>query len=262
MSRKDKLRFKSKSKSERVCKGVFCFAFLFSIFTISSFSDTLSDNPQCDNNTLHTTTGSATLNAKWNANTIRLIWEPGENTDFTAPLEGSAAYSCEYEGGLTFPTAPTRSGYTFGGWVVRAAQCNLSEYYPADYAIDWGYRNDRNNLSGASSWKADEYGLENDQTWAVEFANGILKGRALCSTDVSTDYIGRTGTPNESGRGQYCWCAATDFGNSCHITSPSWIYYGNLNEEDLCAKNCASTCGYNLTSCNDTSGFCAKIFGL
>ena len=48
--------------------GSFCLAFILSILTLPTFSDTLTNNSQCDNNTLHTTTGPATLNAIWNAN--------------------------------------------------------------------------------------------------------------------------------------------------------------------------------------------------
>ena len=113
----------AETRSPLTHTGSFCLAFILSILTFPTFSETLGNSPQCDNSTLHTTTGPATLNARWSANTIILNWNAGNDATFTAPVQGSAAYSCEYDGGITLPTAPTRSGYTFGGWRVVDDVC-------------------------------------------------------------------------------------------------------------------------------------------
>jgi len=238
-----------------------CLAFLLSIFTIPTFADdqTLGDDPQCDNATLHTTTGSVTISAKWKENTIILDWQPGEDAEFTRPEQNDNAYSCTYNGGITLPTAPTRSGYTFGGWRVgaAAAQCVLSQYLPENNGISYGYINDRTGLYGTDSRNANQYELTEDNTWATEFTEGTIKGRALCSSTNST--WATTGTPNETGGGQYCWCAGTDFGNSCHVASPSWVFDDNLGDSDDCANDCAFYCAKDV---DDNSAFRRAVFGV
>ena len=234
-----------------------------------TFSETLGNSPQCDNSTLHTTTGPATLNARWTANTIILNWNAGNDATFTAPAQNDAAYSCEYDGGITLPTAPTRSGYTFGGWRVgaAAAQCVLSQQYVAamdNEEVDWepqyvkwepiaqnGYTMAEDFGGGVTS------GL-NAGEWSVTFTEGTIKGRALCSNTPGTGW-GEIGTPNETGGGQYCWCAGTDFGNSCHVASPSWVFSADNGDSDDCAYRCALGCALTVL---DRSDFRRAIFGV
>ena len=245
--------------------GSLCLAFILSILTFPTFSETLGNSPQCDNSTLHTTTGPATLNARWSANTIILNWQPGDDATFTAPVQGNAAYSCEYDGGITLPTAPTRSGYTFGGWRVgaAAAQCVLSQHYTNESVTydaqhaKWepiaqnGYTMDNDFGGGVTS------GL-NAGEWSVTFTEGTIKGRALCSNTSGTQ-MGQTGTPNETGGGRYCWCAGTDFGNSCHVASPSWVF----DDDDFFADDCADNCAFNCArSVYIDSAFRRAIFGV
>ena len=59
------------------------------------------------------TTGNITCVAQWEANTIELQWNTNGATS------GSIANTeCEYDGGITLPAQPTKTGYTFGGWQV------------------------------------------------------------------------------------------------------------------------------------------------
>ena len=232
-----------------------------------SFSDTLSNNSQCDNATLHTTTGPATLNARWTANTIILNWNAGNDATFTAPAQNDAAYSCEYDGGITLPTAPTRSGYTFGGWRVgaAAAQCVLSQHYTNESVtydaqhVKWEPIAQNNGYTMAEEFEDENLtsGL-NAGEWSVTFTEGTIKGRALCSSTSGT--YGTTGTPNETGGGQYCWCAGTDFGNSCHVASPSWVFnaYDRVSA-DGCATDCAYLC---VGDVRYGSAFRRAIFGV
>ena len=234
-----------------------------------SFSDTLSNNSQCDNATLHTTTGPATLNARWTANTIILNWQPGDDATFTAPAQNDAAYSCEYDGGITLPTAPTKSGYTFGGWRVgaAAAQCVLSSYYTAiaDEFPEYDAQHARwRPISQQGISMNGEFG--DDSTignlsageFGVTFSTGEIRGRALCSNTPGTDW-GEIGTPNETGGGEYCWCAGTDFGNSCHVASPSWVFVDAQNYSYGCAGDCASYCVQGLY---EVPNFRSAIFGV
>ena len=247
--------------------GSLCLAFVLSILTFPTFSETLGNSPQCDNATLHTTTGPATLNARWTANTIILNWQPGNDATFTAPAQNDAAYSCEYDGGITLPTAPTRSGYTFGGWRVgaAAAQCVLSQQYVAamdNEEPDWDPQYvkwepiSQNGYTMNDEWMGATSGL-NAGEWSVTFTEGTIKGRALCSSTSGT--YATTGTPNETGGGQYCWCAGTDFGNSCHVSSPSWVFRDDYGNAGNCAYHCARDCARRVY--ND-SAFRRAVFGV
>ncbi len=246
--------------------GSLCLAFILSILTFPTFSETLGNSPQCDNATLHTTTGPATLNARWTANTIILNWQPGDDATFTVPAQNDAAYSCEYDGGITLPTAPTRSGYTFGGW--RVHQCSLSEQYVAAMYNEvpvWDAQHVKwEPINGANGRTMENFfgvgatsGLEAGE-WSVTLNEGTIKGRALCSNTPGTDWA-QTGTPNETGGGQYCWCGGTDFENSCHVASPSWVFYGDLDSVSNCEHYCAEYC---VSDVRGGAFFRRAIFGV
>ena len=255
--------------------GSFCLAFILSILTFPTFSETLGNSPQCDNSTLHTTTGPATLNARWSANTIILNWQPGDDATFTAPVQGNAAYSCEYDGGITLPTAPTRSGYTFGGWrVVQSQQqqsCLISNYPGDGDGIGYGYINDSTGQYGPDSYNDEQYTLTEDNTWATEFSTGVVKGRALCSGlsgdnhdyewgGNSSDWTAtESAILSASGEKQYCWCAGTSFGNQCSVSSPSWVFYSGYADAGNCARRCASYCAWYVRR---GSAFRRAVFGV
>ena len=69
----------------------------------------------CDTATLGQSENNSTANveADWNANTININWYDGENVVSTN--------TCTYDGTITLPTQPTKTGYTFAGWQLRAA---------------------------------------------------------------------------------------------------------------------------------------------
>ena len=93
--------------------------------------------------------------------------------------------------------------------------------------------------------------------WSVTFTEGTIKGRALCSSTNGT--YATTGTPNETGGGRYCWCAGTDFGNSCHVASPSWVCHNAYGDSGDCAARCANACAGHVI---DYSDFRRAIFGV
>ena len=149
----------------------------------------MGNSPQCDNATLHTTTGPAALNARWTANTIILNWDAGNDATFTAPVQGNAAYSCEYDGGITLPTAPTRSGYTFGGWAVR----NIFRYLDTSidgehrYARGWYNNQDLCHIDNADDNSYCSQSVMSDvalNEWKTEFSYGTVYGRASCQPTV------------------------------------------------------------------------------
>ncbi len=60
--------------------------------------------------------GNATCTAIWVGKKIRITWNDNDGDDTTTATGGTP--SCFYGTDVTLPTAPTRNGYTFGGWAV------------------------------------------------------------------------------------------------------------------------------------------------
>ena len=239
-------------------------------------------NNGCDNTTLNTYDGDVNLTADWSANTINLTWynDSAENGG-----EVHSNTQCTYNSGITLPTAPTRNGYTFGGWRVR--QCSLSLYLPENNGIGYGYINDMEHTVSPEANNDEAYGLTEYNTWAVQFSEGVLKGRAICTevapsnwdsvmNDLNNGIIteeqavlmlwGNNGigvmpynTFSSDSTGQYCWCAGTDFDNLCHVVSPSWFFYNDDRDPDHCAYRCAFYCARSV---NDSAAFRRIIFGM
>lgn len=51
--------------------------------------------------------------ATWTPNTINLTWDSQGGTEI-------APTTCTYDGSITLPEEPTKTGYTFGGWTVTS----------------------------------------------------------------------------------------------------------------------------------------------
>ena len=63
-------------------------------------------------------TTAITCTAIWEKNTVcPITWYKNDGTSGT--VSGTGTDQCTYDGTLTLPTNPTRTGYTFNGWTVR-----------------------------------------------------------------------------------------------------------------------------------------------
>ena len=227
---------------------------IFAILAITnpSYSTTVTGSGnECNENTLNTDTGPATLQAQWNANTINLNWY-SDDTQITVP---TASNTCTYDGGITLPTTnPTKEGYTFGGWRVRVAQCSLRDVDASIYGIDFGYIK-----SAIAQNNADTYHLTENGEWAAEFDYGVVKGISRCSTVGSGYTVGQTGEPiddtNQDGAIN-CWCKLTGFdaekdGEYCNLSS-LWVFYrGDSSDTAGCVNNCVWRCGSNVSAFYD-----------
>ncbi len=58
--------------------------------------------------------GNITCTAQWTPNTINLVWD---DNDATSGGTGGGD-ACTFDGSITMPTTPSRTGYEFGGWEV------------------------------------------------------------------------------------------------------------------------------------------------
>ena len=89
-----------------------------------------------------------------------------------------------------------------------------------------------------------------NMTWTTMFDYGNISGDALCST-TSVSYA-TTGTPNESGGGQYCWCRAT------HPVASLWVFFNDYGSSGYCADHCANFCAHGV---QNYAAFRAGMFG-
>ena len=209
------------------------------------------ETANCNNTTLHTYDGPTSLEADWTANTITLNWY-NDNEKITP--NNNTANTCTYDGAITLPTNnPTKDGYTFAGWQVRASLFDLStlaEYINISVkGIGWKI--------GEGEWEVntEEYGLDDNQ-WAKEFSYGTIKGISKCSSNEGVYH--QAGTPADT-NGEYCWCQVSGFASPNsntyqNVATPSWVF---LEEESGCSYWCVFECA----NANDV-GFLAQLYGI
>ena len=227
-----------------ICFAIFSFVFSAPLFAtdIPSFVSTA----DCKNNPLQTYSGTSNLQADWQANTIQLHWYNGDD-ELTVP---SASQSCVYDGTLTPPaTIPTKTGYTFKGWRVKQAVCEIPSTLADTDAESYGYICDGSNNVPTSN--ASIFGLSENGTWAASWSNGdIVYGRAKCSETIGN--VNKTGVPSDT-VGDGCWCLVTEYkptgSNQCNINSSSWVYRSAYSgDPDACLHNCAFGCAFRMKS--------------
>ena len=116
--------------------------------SLPAFADTvttLPNNALCNETNLGTESGSADIEVVWEPNTINTQWFTGYGENTAA----ASATTCEYGGTINLPqTNPSRPGYAFAGWKLRASQCavpsaNLATNGTNGYGHGWGDNADR-----------------------------------------------------------------------------------------------------------------------
>ena len=183
-------------------------------------------------------TSDSTCTAQWVANQISPITWNGNNADstWTAPTGVSGTNSCTYNGSITLPTAPTRLGYTFGGWGVQEP-FDLSTLNACIDGIHSAYTN---------GIEQDAYGFTASDTgkWGVTFSYGKVMGEAVCSGNYSNP---------DNTTGPYCWCRVTRYvdedtdttqltGTVQPVTNNPWYKYGSYGSYENCESACVSRC--------------------
>ena len=244
--------------------GCLCKVIISAIAGLAIISPSYSDidkNAQsatCDSSTIGTTTGPANLEAAWTANTI--------NLDFYSNDTKVGTGTCSYDGGIILPNTPdVPTGYTFGGWRLRAAAAPQQSRFDLS---TWEYGSATmigySQLNGETGFNETKYGLTfNSGEWATEFTNGTVKGIARCSTTNGT--YAQTGSPAND-LGTKCWCQATGYaehtdGNYVEyspVESSSWVFCNDYGGSD-CVINCANYCSYYVA---DYTDFRRAVFGV
>jgi len=183
--------------------------------------------------------------------TITINWDANNGTNTTTN-------SCIYGDTITLPPEPSKAGYTFLGWDIKAqpAQCSLSglDASTNDSGDDNGYLSN----DGSSIHHPSTYGLTENGTWAVEFNYGVIKGEALCSSTVGS--WATTGSPATTGGGENCWCRATTYtannADMCVVLDPVWVCAET--RPGTCSSYCAGLCVYRV---GNQHSFRTALFG-
>ena len=140
---------------------------------------------------------------------------------------------------------------------------------------------DEKNHDGQGAKGQAYYGLTDNNTWAVYYANdkGMLTGQARCSTQAG-DNNGYTWTnptitanlTDETGQegAGYCYCNVTGYtpnGGTMQAVLSSWVfrdYYGGSNGASSCARSCANLCASYMSytySGSNALAFRAAVVG-
>ena len=72
----------------------------------------------CTETVLETTSGTSNMEANWTPNELHLQWFV-DGQEYAA--NDTEAATCTYDAGITVPTPPEKTGYTFAGWEVKKA---------------------------------------------------------------------------------------------------------------------------------------------
>ena len=147
--------------------------------------------------------------------------------------------TCDVGDDIVLPTtAPTKTGYTFGGWDYRKFDMST-----LDHTIN-------GNTTGYAGYS---------RSWSTGFtAYGTVYGTAVCSgTPGST--VGETGDPELSDAGNNCWCRVTKFLRAADnlLYEPEvsvWAYVGGGS----CNGNCGYSCAVNTKT---NSSLRAALYG-
>ena len=217
----------------------------------------ITNNSTCSATSLSgLTSGNVSLRTVYQPKSVPITWESNGTTVATT--------SCTYDTQLQLPSAPSRLGYTFRGWELRA-QClipstdvNNNAEWDSPGCLDI---NGAGVCAGKTGWaqNAPNYGITQPGEWGVSWSNGDkVTGVALCSAhsgdhhDYQWDGNSSDWTSDEttlisaSGETQYCWCKATHYtannAQQCSLSSPVWVYINDSSLADNCAYNCPFGC--------------------
>ncbi len=164
------------------------FVALLMLLTIPAFATGVSSTAStadCDNATLNTYTGTSNLSAGWQPNTIDLHWYADSDTT-TEMNVANASQSCTYDGTLTPPaTIPTKTGYTFKGWMVRGVP---DGYTRLQYIQSTGTQYINTNITGGTRVVIDVIGTPRTDDYVVYLFGKI---NATGYTDGLTQYKGQ-----------------------------------------------------------------------
>ena len=149
--------------------------------------------------------------------------------------------TCQTGGDITVPTAPTKRGYVFNGWVF------VYDFSTLDASI-LGDSTTSNNST---------------KTWTITFSYGTIYGKSMCSTDGGSSGGLKDVLSEEVDRN--CWCKVTgykptDFTQVYEsVHSLKWMFVGHINNASQCSGMCATQCAARIVN---NSSYLRNLFGI
>ena len=212
------------------------------VMAMPAIAANIPNDATCNSGVLGVSSGSANLEADYTANTINITWDGNGGS---TPTGGAS--TCTYDSTFNLPAAPTKTGYTFAGWAVQAAQDCFANYTDDD--IDW--------LDGP---RDGSKGTQNGTWTGTSVSGNVATGISKCS--LTSGSWGTAGTPSDE-NGQYCWCQVSTYtpngGTACNVSSPAWVFYGGHDDAAGCAYDCAANCANHVMFYTD---FRRVLFGI
>ena len=235
---------------------------------------TLPNNALCNETNLGTESGSADIEVVWTPNTINTQWFTGYGENTAA----ASATTCEYGGTINLPhTNPSRPGYAFAGWKLRAPQCSLSNL---DASIDTTYDAQHvrwKSINGNAVYTMQMvFGNENSNDLnngevAMSFSYGDVKFMVACSNSepdlsgmetlseqldngeiteeqamiIYLNMIATSNIPNDT-PGVNCWARVVNYtlvGEQQCTPSSLWVHTGSYEVVNDCLAKCAKELG-------------------
>ncbi len=211
----------------------------------------------CDDSVLSSDNGPVNIEINWEPNEINLKWYDN-NTLLTVDTTSN---TCTYDSGLTPPTPPTRTGYTFKGWRARPPYNFATLSATNNGQHSWGKGLDSNGIE-VCFYDGTEVDCDSDneftelrpQEWKVQFDYGTVYGMVRCRGSApNSSFATREDIGDTDGR--YPWCKATGYkpANSNTIYGPAnTMLWGFQNAVFASVASCiekgARVCIDNISS--------------
>ena len=199
-------------------KNILTISAIMAIISLPAFA-TITNNATCDTTNLGQSENNSTANveADWTANTINIVWNSNNG-------DANITNTCTYDGTITVPATPTKTGYTFAGWQLRAANSGSAQSGCSSYATQSAC-----NANSACYWRSASNACINTSV-------AINNCQSASDSTSCTNYEYCSWQQRETGRyGLIEVCAFADAITMCHIrttqseceTSSECSWFGN-----------------------------------
>ncbi len=214
-------------------------------------------------------TGNKTLYTKWTALEYNIRYDLGGGTNYE-----NAPTSYTIESSITLNT-PTRSGYTFNGWIddnnnqitsiptgLTGDKTFYAQWTPIECQSGYELRTvpsagldlDSAILASSSS------GNTTENTWTATVSGTSLSGISSCaanSNGSSGDILSEPINTENASDNLYCYCKLSEPAES------SWVLawkYSKATGTSGCPVKCANQCAYLMKNKNDSGGRSTTYF--
>ena len=177
-------------------------------YTFKGWYTASSGGSKVTGSTVYSTAAATTYYAQWTANSYTVTWDKGDGTSTTTAQT--------YGEKMTLPSAPARTGYTFGGWYTAKSgdtQITASTTYTS-----------ASNMTYYARWVGNSYAITWDLGGGATETTSQIYGNALALPAV---------TPAKAGHDFIGWYTAASGGtkvdaNTIYNTASATTYYARF----------------------------------